>query len=1111
MKLKDRIFDDQNIYSAIFCMESYIFDKGLLDTEKPVVISDGNVEDVLAYNDLELYYALSDKHNVVLIEKVIAICKKKLQSLFVDKNELFSIRVYFKLKSFDEGKLKFRPLHTARLIDLICMVSILIPLMYDDDYGKGKRTLSDLSKLVPHNFYGNIPSTNVQYLFHKWQTKYKEYTKNVIEHCRAYQNSHKYLTEVSLDIKNFFPSISPRLLYNYIQDKLSLSYEDSNNLKTAIVKLLFFRVEKDNVEPWRKDYYPEGFKATDGELYMNCGIPQGLPQSYFFGNLCMIEIKNILMKEECFKGDAYFYVDDSVIYIQAALEENGFKSRIANLNKEIEKWCNKSESIPSDIDKFVPANYLDFHNSLEYKIKFYDEVKSVFTLIDNADSQSGSVMDFAREVSLSSNLAWNLDEIDDQVSLGKLNALDELLTDEINGLKEKEKKDGGMKNFITSRLKLLRRFKKFFLYRNRLLKIKDKGGPDNEIKDDFKKRLLSDKKGIEEWFEQNDEDIFQSEYRLIIQKDSKTDAIKLSEDVQNFERNMLEKAKEWNEARQASLFYSKDVRAAVIMKSLSQDSYSYLIRWAKENFNGQKELNHDKQMNECRKFLSKGQGLNFLGMMDNGFEGKPFTLFVMRASAEYQRRILNVFYSEIIGVLPSDTLTFIKMNSRKLHYTELRILVRLRNRNFELDKYKDFVEGLDDRDVSNRMIIDMSLLDVLNRFILHVRKPEWVDDLIITHRLTKGLWYNGSKFLNSYTLHNEEHAVTLINKSLELINRIDYFILKDVDYYILFLACYLHDISMVIHPDLGRLNSMDGRNLALISELMDRMKEEVEKFKIVDVDDTKNSRMKEAGSFIINVFNTVYSFFEDDVRKHHASDSAKFIHDRSNSLLSYLEPTLLSYVAKVSESHGYDVWDVYGLKSRAKDDAVSLKYLMMLIRLADLMDVANDRVNYHLLRQNMTHLSLVSKFHWISHLVTDRMELKTEYEVSKKDNKLQDRKIKETININLYLNFQQLTTVDNIIKCKCRECQVENGHITISICGCGKPYKTCEKEKCTVLCLWMTKKHEWLLQELIALNEYLFSVDNPMFSTHVKLNFYYHNEMRLDPDMFDCVQEYLGI
>ena len=97
--------------------------------------------------------------------------------------------------------------------------------------------------------------------------------------------------------------------------------------------------------------------------------------------------------------------------------------------------------------------------------------------------------------------------------------------------------------------------------------------------------------------------------------------------------------------------------------------------------------------------------------------------------------------------------------------------------------------------------------------------------------------------------------------------------------------------------------------------------------------------------------------------------------EQEKSLFKYLEPTLLSVVARVSKSHGADVHEIYGPKSTAKDDVVSLKYLMLLIRLADLQDVANDRVNYYLLRQNIKNLSLTSRYHWISHLITDKIEL----------------------------------------------------------------------------------------------------------------------------------------
>ena len=67
---------------------------------------------------------------------------------------------------------------------------------------------------------------------------------------------------------------------------------------------------------------------ADSLLFMNYGIPQGLPQSFFFGNLCMLEIKRIMIKDEYFKGEAFFYVDDSVIYIQEKLDDYSFKTKI---------------------------------------------------------------------------------------------------------------------------------------------------------------------------------------------------------------------------------------------------------------------------------------------------------------------------------------------------------------------------------------------------------------------------------------------------------------------------------------------------------------------------------------------------------------------------------------------------------------------------------------------------------------------------------------------------------------------------------------------------------------------------------------------------------------
>ena len=61
---------------------------------------------------------------------------------------------------------------------------------------------------------------------------------------------------------------------------------------------------------------------------------------------------------------------------------------------------------------------------------------------------------------------------------------------------------------------------------------------------------------------------------------------------------------------------------------------------------------------------------------------------------------MNVFYSEIIDVIPSDSLALSKRNARRFKYVELRILAYLRNKNFNLERFEEFVEHLNEKDVA---------------------------------------------------------------------------------------------------------------------------------------------------------------------------------------------------------------------------------------------------------------------------------------------------------------------------------------------------------------------------------------------------------------------------
>lgn len=96
---------------------------------------------------------------------------------------------------------------------------------------------------------------------------------------------------------------------------------------------------------------------------------------------------------------------------------------------------------------------------------------------------------------------------------------------------------------------------------------------------------------------------------------------------------------------------------------------------------------------------------------------------------------------------------------------------------------------------------------------------------------------------------------------------------------------------------------------------------------------------------------------------------------------------------------------------------------------------------------------------------------------------------------------------------KCEGCLMEKVKdedcLTVRITGGGDNPYTCPEQNCPILCYWMMRKHNWLIKELVALYDYLFSVNNSLFKTEINFNIRYQDDMRLDADLFDSVQEYL--
>lgn len=1082
--LYKKVIDKTNIYNSIYALESYIFEKGLLCTDEQ--------DELITYNKL------SDKYNFEFINKTIQECQDILKQVLINPTKLFDVEVFFKFKKIDnEGKSIFRPLHTAKLKSQICMVAMLNVIMFDDSFpnkSKPNRKLSDIAKLVPANFYGNIPSINPNEIFVNWKVKYKEYSETVINKYYEYKNNNKYTQEVCLDLKDFFPSINPIHIYNLIYNKIEPSFieqGDKECLKIILQKLLYFNIKPFDHQ-WNEHYYPNidtEILRKNKDRLINRGLPQGLPHAYLFSNLCMVEVAK--HTKSVFDGEAFYYVDDSVIYTNG-IEEKAFSKKIDELNDLIQKSFKQGyEQNKPQIVSCLDKKKQDFNNLIEYAIKIHNGDKSSINPIGEAYNDLSKLQNLATQISGVASIFSTLDETEDSNLKKKLEILIIAIDKELK--LEEERSEDFSDKASKYKLKLLLRYKKFFLFRLRLLQYTEKAiGKDDFDKFYNKYGYDGEDKQLDKkiFFDCYEEDIFIAEVRLIIQcyegDNEYLDAFK--DNICTIEERLLNE-NSLSESRAKNLYIKRDISGTLKMFTFEDLKYESL----------------NKLMNAGYRFFPKTTSLNRIEKLEEILQEDIYSLFIIEEYArfifdlsdEFRRKMLNALFSYIFGIGIADSCSLNKYNNRAILYYELRIICYLRNRHFDFDKFILFANTIlkESKEDKTPEKVDVKIFEVLHIFIKRVKYPNYVDSLIVVHKLVNGLWKNGSKFLHFYTLHNEEHAIELIQQTLKLTRAIDYFRLKDIDFYLLFLACYLHDISMVVHPNLDDFKTETNASDTIFTEY------------ILENSSTKKIDTK---TLLLKYFKKVFSFFENEVRGKHPKQSAQFMIKIKDTYLGFLEKTHLQIVADVSEAHGFYSYEVYGRKSKGSTDIYSVKYLMILLRLADLLDMCKDRVSYYILKENIKHMEHISQFHWISHLVTDKCDVRLDYKL--KDSKglnssLEKNAIDEIVNIDIYLNTKQFTKVTAPSTCKGYLAKNTGNGISIEILD---ELKLCSNtSNCLFSCKWMLNKQDWLFKELFDLKKYLKRVNNGIFETQILVNLICEDKINLDTEFRDIVSNYL--
>lgn len=1058
-----QLISEENIYKAIYSLESYVFEKELLCNQ-----------------DIELYSKLDDKYDEETINNTIKKCREKLIKAFEEDEFFFEIDVYFRPKKLDDnGKEEYRPMHTANLITQICIVSMLNLIMFDDI--DGKRNLSDICKLIPSYFYGNIPSTTVESIFKPWAKQYSDYSTSIINANKEYSENKKFKYEVNLDLQKFFPSIEPAYIYSFIWKRISSYYneKDRDVLSKILNKLLYFKISFDN----KPNDFNEYYKDTElenlfqkGTTYFNRGIPQGLPQAYLFGNFCMVDVANIIAEE--INGDAYYYVDDSVIYTN--IEDTKFGKIVDSINDKLAIRI-KSSKMTEPIFK-LKSDLLLFNQKIQktYVVKIHPYNSDSKTKIGVISSQD-YLTELARPAStLSFQLKSTFEDLEDETLRKKLDALLEYIH-----IKLQEANVNELKAQVT----LLQRYKKFYRYRLKVLNYRK----DNEISTEAI-RIFAKEFGLipinkSDFFKKLEDDIFIREAQMLLKytADDKTKQIYILNIIKSFEYKL--------DASFKNHYFSKALTQYSKFLKRENNQYSTLEKVVKNAVPPYLKSNSEKSRQKIEEIINSE---SLLGKLENYKTANSFK-FIFQNSSEFRRRVYNALTSYILNIPINDDFNLIKMDGRAIHYYEFRLLVYLRiNYQFDDVYFRQFAQPIFKDLRNNEEKVDLTLFEVLPIFKKYIADPKQIDDLILTHRFVNGIWKNGSKFLHFYTLHNEEHSVELIKYCTQITKSIDYLSIKRYDYYILFLACYLHDIAMVIYPnihDFGKTNDLE-------SELtVTKWKNNLQMQKI-----NKNSSHSEISSFIIETFEVVNNFFEETIRKNHPKSAAKFIKNQKD--LNFLELLVRRIVSDVSKGHGLENKDVYGLRSNAKEDVVSEKYLMIILRLADLMDMSKDRVSINILKQSIRNMPKESQFQWISHLAIDKCTIETEFGLKKtlSDESIAKLEIAENVIYTIYLNTRVLTSIEEA-KCNKRiRCEVKSKDtIEIEITPEIKPEnKSCSN--CNFISKWMITKNSYLFEELVSFQTYLNRNSNKsVFKTNFKVILYMSNTDKLPSEFIDVV------
>lgn len=444
-------------------------------------------------------------------------------------------------------------------------------------------------------------------------------------------------------------------------------------------------------------------------------------------------------------------------------------------------------------------------------------------------------------------------------------------------------------------------------------------------------------------------------------------------------------------------------------------------------------------------------------MIINNNRNKTFEAYGIKDEMIDYKEYLKMFFMSFFKCEES---IIVNEKGKTLKFWEYRILSFLHNKMFNRGDFFDLLEDITKNYDYLNHEVDTNFEKI--RFIVddNLGSTKDKDVIICLHYYLHCVWKNGSKDLTFFTLHNQEHSIELIQNYMRLSPKLlDKFKLEKDENFILFSACYLHDIGML--KGLSKKEMYDLKNLKVLD-----FYESVRKY----FDEIKIIKMETMLKKIYSIHNKTEQLFENIVRSEHPTRAKNDIIIDDMLPLTDLEK---KYISKVSENHGNDYEEVYGLvdEEMFRNRKIDIRKISIWLRLLDLTDISKSRVTQAVFSRYFERMENVSRFHWLKHLCVNNIDFKSEFDKSSKE-----LSVKILINMNYlpyeeYLNKECEYSKDNtnIHKIECFQYEIEDNNdddITYvrkdknSIC-----------KNCNLLCAFLNENY-WFENEVDQLNWY---------------------------------------